>query len=58
MESTFFGINTVVFVTNLVIAGAGEGSGDGGGPGASVYATSKGAVMTFTRSMALSKTIC
>jgi 3-oxoacyl-[acyl-carrier protein] reductase len=25
---------------------------DGGGPGASIYATSKGAVMTFTRSMA------
>jgi len=25
---------------------------DGGGPGASAYATSKGAVMTFTRSMA------
>src|SRR5690606_5420705 len=25
---------------------------DGGGPGASAYATSKGAVMTFTRAMA------
>jgi 3-oxoacyl-[acyl-carrier protein] reductase len=25
---------------------------DGGGPGASIYATSKGALMTFTRSMA------
>lgn len=31
---------------------ASQASRDGGGPGASAYATAKGAVMTFTRSMA------
>jgi len=31
---------------------ASQAGRDGGGPGASVYATSKGAVMTFTRAMA------
>ena len=31
---------------------ASQAEEDGGGPGASAYASSKGAVMTFTRSMA------
>ena len=31
---------------------ASQAGRDGGGPGASAYATSKGAVMTFTRAMA------
>lgn len=35
-----------------IINFASQAGRDGGGPGASIYATSKGAVMTFTRSMA------
>ena len=35
-----------------IINFASQAGRDGGGPGASAYATSKGAVMTFTRSMA------
>lgn len=55
MTSTFL-------ATKAVVPHMGEGSSiinlasqagkDGGGPGASAYATSKGAVVTFTRSMA------
>jgi 3-oxoacyl-[acyl-carrier protein] reductase len=35
-----------------IINFASQAGRDGGGPGASAYATSKGAVMTFTRAMA------
>lgn len=35
-----------------IINFASQAGRDGGGPGASIYATSKGALMTFTRSMA------
>jgi 3-oxoacyl-[acyl-carrier protein] reductase len=54
--------NTVFLVTKAVVphmpAGssivnfASQAARDGGGPGASAYSASKGAVMTFTRSMA------
>lgn len=55
-------LNSTFLVTKAVLPKMREGSSvinfasqagrDGGGPGASAYATSKGAVMTFTRSMA------
>jgi 3-oxoacyl-[acyl-carrier protein] reductase len=55
-------LNTTFLVTKAVVPHMKEGSAivnfasqagrDGGGPGACAYATSKGAVMTFTRSMA------
>ncbi len=54
--------NTVFLVTKAVVPYMTEGASiinfasqaarDGGGPGASAYSASKGAVMTFTRSMA------
>ncbi|MFC4292393.1 SDR family NAD(P)-dependent oxidoreductase [Sphingorhabdus arenilitoris] len=37
---------------SAIVNFASQAGRDGGGPGASAYATSKGAVMTFTRSMA------
>ena len=55
LNSTFL---TMRAVTPLMTEGssiinfASQAGRDGGGPGASAYATSKGAVMTFTRSMA------
>ncbi len=55
-------LNSTFLATKAVVPHMPEGSAivnfasqagrDGGGPGASAYATSKGAVMTFTRSMA------
>lgn len=55
-------ISSTFLVTKAVVPYMSEGASiinfasqagrDGGGPGASAYATSKGAVMTFTRSMA------
>jgi|TARA_B110000037_G_scaffold112081_2_gene129276 3-oxoacyl-[acyl-carrier protein] reductase len=55
-------LNSTFLITKAVVPHMSEGSSiiyfasqagrDGGGPGASAYATSKGAVMTFTRSMA------
>jgi 3-oxoacyl-[acyl-carrier protein] reductase len=55
-------LNSTFLVTKAVVPHMSEGGSiiyfasqagrDGGGPGASAYATSKGAVMTFTRSMA------
>ena len=55
-------LNSTFLITKAVVPHMSEGGSiiyfasqagrDGGGPGASAYATSKGAVMTFTRSMA------
>ena len=55
-------LNSTFLVTKAVVPHMPEGSSiinfasqagrDGGGPGASAYATSKGAVMTYTRAMA------
>lgn len=55
-------LNSVYLMTQAVVPHMPKGSSivnfasqagkDGGGPGASAYATAKGAVMTFTRSMA------
>ncbi|WP_024869397.1 SDR family NAD(P)-dependent oxidoreductase [Pseudoxanthomonas suwonensis] len=55
-------LKSVYLATRAVVPHMGEGSAivnfaslagrDGGGPGAAIYATSKGAVMTFTRAMA------
>lgn len=55
-------LKSVFLTTQAVAPHMGEGGAivnfaslagrDGGGPGASIYATSKGAVMTFTRAMA------
>ncbi|NMM48880.1 SDR family NAD(P)-dependent oxidoreductase [Marinigracilibium pacificum] len=55
-------LNSVFLMTKAVVPYMPEGSSiinfssqaarDGGGPGAAAYATSKGAVMTFTRSLA------
>jgi len=55
-------LNSTFLVTKAVVPHMSEGAAivnfasqagrDGGGPGACAYATSKGAVMTFTRSMA------
>jgi 3-oxoacyl-[acyl-carrier protein] reductase len=68
MDEAFFdhvmelNLKSVFLVTKAVLPHLGEGSTivnlsslagrDGGGPGASIYATAKGALMTFTRSMA------
>jgi len=68
MDEEFFNhvmslnINSTFLLTKYCVPHMGSGSSivniaslagrDGGGPGASAYATSKGAVMTFTRSMA------
>ncbi|TRX59520.1 glucose 1-dehydrogenase [Fulvivirga sp. M361] len=68
MEEDFFdkviklNLNSVFLTMQATVPHMPEGSSivnfasqagrDGGGPGASAYATSKGAVMTFTRSMA------
>ena len=68
MDEDFFNfliklnLNTTFLLTKAVVPFMTEGGSiinfasqagrDGGGPGATAYATSKGAVMTFTRSMA------
>ena len=68
MDEAFFdkviklNLNSTFLATKAAVPHMSEGSSivnfasqagrDGGGPGASAYATSKGAVMTFTRSMA------
>ena len=68
MDEAFFemvmklNVTCTFLTTKSVVPFMGEGSSiinfaslagrDGGGPGASAYATSKGAVMTFTRAMA------
>ncbi|WP_299947637.1 glucose 1-dehydrogenase [uncultured Microbulbifer sp.] len=54
LNSTFLLTKAVVPYMNggAIINLASQAGRDGGGPGASVYATSKGAVMTFTRAMA------
>jgi len=68
MDEAFFdhvmelNLKSTFLVTKAVLPHLGEGSAivnlsslagrDGGGPGASIYATAKGALMTFTRSMA------
>ncbi|QCK16419.1 SDR family NAD(P)-dependent oxidoreductase [Mangrovivirga cuniculi] len=68
MDENFFNtviqlnLNSVFLVTQAVVPFMPKGSSivnfssqaarDGGGPGASAYATAKGAVMTFTRSLA------
>ena len=68
MDEEFFeyvmklNVTSAFLTTQQVVPHMGEGSSiinfaslagrDGGGPGASAYATSKGAVMTFTRAMA------
>jgi 3-oxoacyl-[acyl-carrier protein] reductase len=68
MDEAFFdhvmelNLKSTFLVTKAVLPHLGEGSTivnlsslagrDGGGPGASIYATAKGAVMTFTRSLA------
>ena len=55
MNSTFLTFKKVLpFMSEggSVVNFASQAGRDGGGPGASAYATAKGAVMTFTRSMA------
>ncbi|NNF66389.1 MAG: glucose 1-dehydrogenase [Gammaproteobacteria bacterium] len=68
MDEAFFegvmrlNVTSTFFTTQSVVPFMGDGSSiinfsslagrDGGGPGAAAYATSKGAVMTFTRAMA------
>jgi 3-oxoacyl-[acyl-carrier protein] reductase len=68
MDEAFFdhvmelNLKSTFLVTKAVLPHLGEGSAivnlsslagrDGGGPGASIYATAKGALMTFTRSLA------
>jgi len=68
MDEAFFdhvmelNLKSTFLVTKAVLPHLGEGSTivnlsslagrDGGGPGASIYATAKGAVMTFTRGLA------
>lgn len=68
MDESFFenvmrlNVTSVFLTTKAVVPYMGHGSSiinfaslagrDGGGPGAAAYATSKGAVMTFTRAMA------
>jgi len=55
LKSVFLTTKAVVpFMTEggSIVNFASQAGRDGGGPGASAYATSKGAVMTFTRSMA------
>ncbi|GAB5413753.1 MAG: hypothetical protein Cons2KO_13560 [Congregibacter sp.] len=68
MDDDFFShvlrlnVNSTFMLTKACVPHMGDGSAivnlasqagrDGGGPGASAYAASKGAIMTFTRSMA------
>jgi len=55
MNSTFLTTKAIVPLMSegaSIVNFASQAGRDGGGPGASAYATSKGAVMTFTRSMA------
>jgi len=55
LKTVFFTTRAVVpYMKNggSIVNFASQAGRDGGGPGASAYATSKGAVMTFTRSMA------
>ena len=55
LNSTFLTLKAVVPHMSegaSIVNFASQAGRDGGGPGASAYATSKGAVMTFTRSMA------
>lgn len=55
MNSTFLTIKEIAPLMSegsAIVNFASQAGRDGGGPGASAYATSKGAVMTFTRSMA------
>lgn len=55
MNSTFLTTKAIVPLMDegaSIVNFASQAGRDGGGPGASAYATSKGAVMTFTRSMA------
>lgn len=55
MNSTFLTVKAVVPLMSkgaAILNFASQAGRDGGGPGASAYATAKGAVMTFTRSMA------
>jgi len=55
MNSTFLTIKAIAPLMSegsAIVNFASQAGRDGGGPGASAYATSKGAVMTFTRSMA------
>ncbi len=55
VTSTFLTVKAVVpHMTDggAIVNFSSQAGRDGGGPGASAYATSKGAVMTFTRSMA------
>lgn len=54
LNSTFLAIKAVVphmTAGASIVNFASQAGRDGGGPGASAYATSKGAVMTFTRAM-------
>lgn len=55
LNSTFLTIKEVAPLMNVgaaIVNFASQAGRDGGGAGASAYATSKGAVMTFTRAMA------
>lgn len=55
LNSTFLTVKACVPLMSdgsAIVNLASQAGRDGGGPGASAYATSKGAVMTFTRSMA------
>ena len=55
VTSTFLTMKSVMPLMSeggAVVNFASQAGRDGGGPGASAYATSKGAVMTFTRAMA------
>lgn len=55
MNSTFLTIKTIAPLMSegaAIVNFASQAGRDGGGPGASAYATAKGAVITFTRSMA------
>ena len=55
LNSTFLSVKAVVphmSEGSSILNFASQAGRDGGGPGASAYATSKGAVMTFTRAMA------
>lgn len=55
LNSTFLTVKAVAPLMSegsSIVNFASQAGRDGGGPGASAYATSKGAVMTFTRSLA------
>ena len=55
LTSTFLAVKAVVpkmTAGGCIINLASQAGRDGGGPGASAYATAKGAIMTFTRAMA------